>query len=129
MWMVVATVLGAQFRRSVVWCCRWPDRRAAVRQPSCEAACGGELGGARARGSHIGHLFAVRNEGVGTAGARVSDAFFSSPRTNGGFFLGDARFPVLLAACALAIALWRDRRALIIQSCISCCSGGIFLFF
>jgi hypothetical protein len=57
---------------------------------------------------HIGHVFAVRNEGWGTSQARLSTAYLAANlRSNAGFYLGDARFPV--AVTFLAIAGFFDR--------------------
>ena len=69
---------------------------------------------------HVGHLFAVRNEGWGTTGlAAVPPYLPVNLPVNGRFYLGDIRFPVvvtLLAALGfggngfrrerLALALW-----------------------
>ena len=54
---------------------------------------------------HAGHTIAVRNEGWGTTQARLSLSYVSGNlRTNGWFYLADARFPAtftLLAALGL----------------------------
>jgi hypothetical protein len=48
------------------------------------------------------HLVAVRNEGWGTTDARLSLQYVADNlRVNGTFFLGDARFPVVLTVLAL----------------------------
>ena len=55
---------------------------------------------------HLGHLAAVRNEGWGTSDARLAVSYVSSNlRVNGGFFLGDERFPVAYTALAVVGAL------------------------
>ena len=61
---------------------------------------------------HLAHLFAVRDIPWGTDGARFSWTFVASNlRTNGRFFLGDERFPVLFTALAIiGLASGRDRR-------------------
>jgi 4-amino-4-deoxy-L-arabinose transferase-like glycosyltransferase len=57
---------------------------------------------------HIGHTFAVRNEGWGTSEARLSLAYVAANlRINAGFYLGDARFPV--AVTLLGVAGFFDR--------------------
>jgi hypothetical protein len=51
---------------------------------------------------HIGHMFAVRNEGWGTNEARFSLGYVAANiRVNGRFFLGDARFPIVFTLLAL----------------------------
>jgi 4-amino-4-deoxy-L-arabinose transferase-like glycosyltransferase len=53
--------------------------------------------------AHVAHLFAVRNIGWGTEGARFSLAFAAANlKTNGRFFLGDERFPIVLSVLAIA---------------------------
>jgi hypothetical protein len=52
---------------------------------------------------HLAHTAAVRNEGWGTTQARMSlDYVATNLRTNGRFYLADARFPVLYTLLALA---------------------------
>ena len=51
----------------------------------------------------VAHLVAVRHEGWGATGDRMSTAFVSGNlATNGWFYLGDGRFPVIYSALALA---------------------------
>lgn len=52
---------------------------------------------------HVGHLYAVRNEGWGTTEARLSlDYVAANLGVNGRFYLGDGRFPVLVTVLAVA---------------------------
>jgi len=62
------------------------------------------------------HLVAVRGEGWGTSGDRLSFAFFvPNLRVNGWFYLWDARFPVMLTVLALfGAARARSRQAAVI---------------
>jgi hypothetical protein len=80
---------------------------------------------------HLGHLVAVRHEGWGTAGARLSVAFLrANLRSNGWFYLTDARFPVVYSVLALcALVTWRERRAILVPSVYFLLFWGIFLFF
>lgn len=80
---------------------------------------------------HLAHITAVRNESWGSAGPRFSTAYFAQNlRVNGGFFLGDGRFPfvyTILAVAGLASS-FRLRAALIplVQFLLF---WGVFLFF
>ena len=80
---------------------------------------------------HIGHLAAVRNEGWGTAGQRLSMAYASQNlRVNGWFFLGDWRFPA--AFTLLALVGWIGPRAQAGRTAIALYFAmffGITLFF
>jgi hypothetical protein len=80
---------------------------------------------------HIGHLAAVRNEGWGTAGQRLSMDYASQNlRVNGWFFLADRRFPA--AFTVLALAGWFVPRAQAGRSAIALYFAlffGITLFF
>jgi len=52
---------------------------------------------------HVGHLFAVRNEGWGAAAAPLSLGYIGpNLRVNGRFYLGDERFPFIFTLLALA---------------------------
>jgi hypothetical protein len=52
---------------------------------------------------HFAHMFAVRNEGWGTADARLSlDYVAPNFAVNGRFYIADERFPVIVTALALA---------------------------
>ena len=69
--------------------------------------------------THLAHLVAVRNEGWGASGARLSFAYLmANLRVNGPFYLGDERFPVactLLAVVGLASSrLHRMRAAMLV---------------
>jgi hypothetical protein len=66
---------------------------------------------------HIGHSFAVRHEGWGTTDARLSLRYvFVNLPANGGFYLGDWRFPIAMTALAAwglgADGFGRERLAL-----------------
>jgi hypothetical protein len=51
---------------------------------------------------HLGHLFAVRNEGWGTSQARLSLGYVAANLgVNGEFYLGDERFPVIFTLLAV----------------------------
>jgi hypothetical protein len=51
---------------------------------------------------HIAHMFAVRNEGWGTTDVRLSMRYvWANLQANGGFYLGDWRFPLALTLLAL----------------------------
>jgi hypothetical protein len=80
---------------------------------------------------HAAHLFAVRQESWGTGGPRFSTEFLLPNLTvNGGFFLGDPRFPILytvLAIAGVALSPWRRAVAGLLLYFVS--FWGIFLFF
>lgn len=53
--------------------------------------------------AHVGHLFAVRNEGWGAADAPLSLNYVTANlRVNGRFYLGDERFPFVFSLLAIA---------------------------
>jgi hypothetical protein len=80
---------------------------------------------------HLAHLAAVRNEGWGASGPRFSTMYLApNLDVNGGFFLGDPRFPVLYTCLAIAgVVLWRQRRMTAAVLLYFACFWGIFLFF
>jgi hypothetical protein len=80
---------------------------------------------------HLGHQVAVRHEGWGTTGSRMSAAYFvSNLRVNGWFYFGDARFPLVYSLLGLAaVAMWRRGRAIAIGLVYFAMFWGIFLFF
>ena len=52
---------------------------------------------------HVGHLFAIRNEGWGTSEARFSlEYVWPNLAVNGGFYAGDERFPIAYTLLAIA---------------------------
>ena len=52
---------------------------------------------------HVGHLFAVRNEGWGTNDARMSFGYvLANLRVNGKYYLGDEPLSVLFTVLAMA---------------------------
>lgn len=61
---------------------------------------------------HAGHLAAVRDEGWGAPGARLSFGYVAANwNVNGRFFLADGRFPVLYTVFAFVGAFRRPRAA------------------
>jgi hypothetical protein len=64
----------------------------------------------------IAHLIAVRNEGWGSSGDKLSLQFFAANlQTNGRFYLADPRFPALYTALAFgALAAARRGRAILL---------------
>jgi 4-amino-4-deoxy-L-arabinose transferase-like glycosyltransferase len=51
---------------------------------------------------HLGHMFAVRNEGWGTSEARLSLGYVAANlRVNSRFYLGDSRFPFVFTLLAV----------------------------
>jgi hypothetical protein len=118
----VATVYAAQFRPEsllvgpVVALLVWPTFRANYRRPELwwvGLLCLALLA------VHIGHLFAVRNEGWGTSDARLSLRYVSDNlRVNGRFFLADERFPFVVSLLAIGGLLSRgfalERAALLL---------------
>jgi hypothetical protein len=81
--------------------------------------------------SHIAHVYAVRQEPWGARGARLSlDYLSGNLRTNGMFYLGDARFPVLFTVLAIvALLAYRPRRAVVVPALHFVLFWGVFLFF
>jgi hypothetical protein len=68
---------------------------------------------------HVVHLVAVRNEGWGTSGARLSLQYlWPNLRVNGPFYVADERFPFIFTALALVGLLGRgwlaERAALLL---------------
>ena len=67
---------------------------------------------------HVAHLLAVRNEGWGTSGSRLSLQFlWPNLRVNGPFYVADERFPFLytgLALIGLAGREWLAERATLV---------------
>jgi hypothetical protein len=63
---------------------------------------------------HVGHLFAVRNEGWGTNDARLSFGYvLANLKVNGRYYFGDSRFPLVftvLAAVGLVGRAYRQAR-------------------
>jgi hypothetical protein len=80
---------------------------------------------------HIVHLLSVRHEGWGAAGARFATMYFwPHLDVNGGFFLGDRRFPVMYTGLAVAgLLLSRQRRMSAVLLLYFGFFWGIFLFF
>ena len=134
LWMVAATAFASQFRPEsslvvfvalIIVCLHAP---AEFGRPRMWWA--GVLGLALSS-LHLAHLLAVRHEGWGTTGPRLSPIFVvPNLETNGWFLLGDRRFPVLYTALALAgLVLYRHRRASLTALLYFLPFWGIFLFF
>jgi 4-amino-4-deoxy-L-arabinose transferase-like glycosyltransferase len=115
----VATVYSAQFRPEsmlivpvvavVLWECRDELRRSRTWWVALLALA--------LIAVHVGHSFAVRNEGWGTTDARLSLRYLLlNLPANGGFYLGDRRFPIAITALAAgglaARGFTRERLAL-----------------
>ncbi|AMY08139.1 hypothetical protein LuPra_01327 [Luteitalea pratensis] len=67
---------------------------------------------------HVTHLFAVRNEGWGTSGSRLSLQYlWPNLRVNGPFYFADERFPFIYTGLAVIGLAWRgwlvERAALV----------------
>lgn len=134
LWMVAATAFAVQFRPecaliaavvvAVVVLCA-PEEFLHPR-----LWCAGLLAVALLS-VHAGHMFAVRHEGWGTPGPRISLTFLrANLSANGWFYLGDARFPVVYTVLALAaLVLWRGGRAAAIPVLHFALFWGIFLVF
>lgn len=61
---------------------------------------------------HIAHIFAVRDEGWGTTAARLSLAYLPiNLPANGGFYVGDGRFPVIFTVLSVLGLLARPFNA------------------
>jgi hypothetical protein len=78
----------------------------------------------------IAHLASVRDQGWGTAGPRFSLLFLGpNLRTNGWFYLWDARFPAALTLLAL-VGAWRYRsRAVAVMALWFLAFWGLYLLF
>jgi hypothetical protein len=80
---------------------------------------------------HIGHTFAVRNEGWGTADARLSLAYLPDNfGVNGRFYVADERFPVVVTLLAVVgLASTAAARARLVFAAYFLAFFGIFLLF
>jgi hypothetical protein len=134
LWMVVASIFAVQFRPesllvaplvATVCLVYAPEE---FRQRRLWWAC---LIGLLLSAVHVGHFLAVRHEGWGTAGSRLSAAFLApNLRVNGWFYLGDPRFPVVYSILAMvAVVTWRQGRAIVLCLLYFLLFWGIFLFF
>jgi hypothetical protein len=133
-WMVLATVFAAQFRPECLLVAPLVVTIVLLYAP-------GELAeprlwwagavGLLLAAVHVGHMVAVSHEAWGASGPRFSTSYFANNfRTNGGFFVGDARFPVIYTALALVGLLFsRERRAATVALHYFVAFWGIFLFF
>jgi hypothetical protein len=134
LWMAVATTFALQFRPecilvvaaiAIVIALYAPDefRRARIWWTSALALALLTV--------HLGHLVAVRHEGWGTAGARMSTAYFAANLSaNGWFYVADSRFPAVYSVLALAAFVSRRvDRALVVAAVYFLLFWGVFLFF
>jgi 4-amino-4-deoxy-L-arabinose transferase-like glycosyltransferase len=133
-WTVLATAFALQFRTEsvvvaivvagVIAC--WAPSELRTRR-----LWGWALVGAALSAAAIAHLLAVRHEGWGAEGERMSWQFVAGNlQTNGRFYLGDHRFPVVYTLLALAaLAAWRDRRATLFALGYFCLFAGVYLPF
>jgi hypothetical protein len=85
-------------------------------------------------GVYAGHVFAVRNDAWGAPADRMSFEFFwANLEVNGGFFLGDSRFPllytVLYTVLALLGVIMHGGRGVVVAGLYFLCFWGVFLFF
>ena len=134
LWMVTATVFAMQFRPEsvlvgpIALMVVWLYAPQEIRTPRFWA---GALIGVVLLAVHIGHFVSVGNDPWGTNGSRLSLQFFGEHlKTNGGFYLADARFPAvysLLALCGLA--MFRPRRAVVVPLVYFLLFWGVFLVF
>jgi hypothetical protein len=134
LWMVAATVFAAQFRPEcalvgvvVVAVVLLYAPNELLRGRMWWAALGGVLLAAL----YFGHMVAVRNEGWGSVGPKFSTMYLpANLRVNGGFFLGDPRFPIAYTMLAAAgLMLWHERRAALATCLYFMAFWGVFLFF
>jgi hypothetical protein len=80
---------------------------------------------------HIGHSFAVRNEGWGTNEARLSWRYaLANLPVNGGFYLGDERFPIVFTILGvLGLASRQPRKGRMVMAVYFLLFFGIALLF
>lgn len=133
-WMVVATAFAVQFRPESILLITIVFMVIALYAPGellRVRTWWGALAGLILVTPHLGHLFAMRHEPWGASGSRMSaDFFVSNLQSNGWFYLGDARFPVLYTALALvAITARRETRATTVAVMYFLLFWGVFLFF
>jgi hypothetical protein len=134
LWMVSASVFALQFRAECLLLVPVVALVVLLEAPSEFARhrlWWGGLLGLMLGAAHIGHLIAVRNEGWGTPGPRLSSIFVANNiRTNGWFYLDDPRFPVVFSLLAIgALATWGTSRKILIPLVHFLLFWGIFLFF
>jgi hypothetical protein len=134
LWMVVASVFAMQFRPecllvipvvAMIVLLYLPGE---LKRPRFWCVC---LVGLVLAGLLIGHMAAVRHEAWGATGDRMSTAFVSGNlRTNGWFYLGDERFPVVYSVLALAgLLTFRWQRSTFVAFMYFVAFWGIFLLF
>ena len=79
---------------------------------------------------YLGHMFTVRNETWGAASAPMSLEYLVSNLTvNGGFYVGDPRFPVLYSVLAMIGLVGRPGRASVVAALYFLLFWGVFLVF
>jgi 4-amino-4-deoxy-L-arabinose transferase-like glycosyltransferase len=133
-WTAVATAFALQFRTESIVAVIAVATIIAVWAPSelrGERFWRWALVGAMLSAALFAHLVAVRNEGWGAAGEKLASHFIAGNlRTNGRFYVADHRFPVVYTLLALvAIAVWRDRRAVLVALAYFCVFAGVYLGF
>lgn len=78
----------------------------------------------------VAHLVAVRNEGWGTTGQRLSlDYVWMNLLVNGRFYLWDERFPAFVALLALAAVVTVRTKATLLMAAWFLTFWSVFLFF
>jgi hypothetical protein len=133
-WMAVATAFAVQFRTESILVAVVIVAALALWAPSefrHSRLWGWGLGAALLSAPLLAHLFAIRHEGWGAAGDKLSLQFVAANlRANGRFYLADPRFPAVYTALAFAaLAAWRDRRATLFAFGYFCVFAGVYLLF
>jgi 4-amino-4-deoxy-L-arabinose transferase-like glycosyltransferase len=133
-WTVVATAFALQFRTESILAAVVVAGVIAFKAPSefrRRRLWGWTLVGAALSAAALAHLFAIRQEGWGAAGDKLSLQFVAANlRANGWFYLADARFPALYTLLALAaLVAWRERKATLLAAGYFGLFAGIYLLF
>jgi hypothetical protein len=134
LWMISASVFALQFRPECILVLPVVALVVLLDAPGefvRSRLWWGSLVGLMVGAAHIGHLVAVRNEGWGTPGPRMSGMFVANNiQTNGWFYLGDPRFPVVFSLLAISALVTRRRTPRMLIPLIHfLLFWGIFLFF
>lgn len=133
LWMTVAIVFAVQFRAEVALIVPIAILVAVLYSPRellrlrtlAIAGIGATLGA-----SHLIHLWVVKGESWGSSGPKFSlEYLWPNLLVNGHYYLGDARFPVLLTLLAFAGVILRPSRAVIVPVAAFAAFFGIFLVF
>lgn len=133
-WTSVATAFALQFRTESILIVPIVFAAIALWAPAELRRCrfwAWALAGAALSAALFLHLAAVRGESWGAPGERLSLAFVApNLDVNGRYYLGDPRFPAIYTLLAFAgIAMWRERRAVIVALAYFLSAAGIYLFF